>query len=97
VKDAESEVEIAQPGALHSGRVNASTGAVRNADREIEQSSFVFSESGLSSIASALAVREFPFQRLDINHVHRVLNSLPFPIYVENRKCPEGNQIEARH
>jgi hypothetical protein len=53
--------------------------------------------------SSASVVREFRLYwfdilyRFDINDAHRVLNWLPFPIYANNRKCPEGNQIKARH
>jgi len=44
---------------------------------------------------SESVIREFPFQRCYINYVSSILNLFPFPIYVGNRECPEGNQIDA--
>ena len=44
---------------------------------------------------SESVIREFPFQRCYINYVSSILNLFPFPIYVGNRECPEGNQIYA--
>ena len=41
-------------------------------------------------------IREFPFQRCYIDLIPNVLNLFPFPIYVGNRECPAGNQIDAR-
>jgi hypothetical protein len=48
-----------------------------------------------SSTFQESVIREFPFQRCYINDVSSILNLFPFPIYVGNRECPEGNQIDA--
>ena len=44
---------------------------------------------------SESVIREFPFQRRYINYVSSILTLFPFPVYVGNRECPEGNQIDA--
>jgi hypothetical protein len=65
--------------------------------REKEKGEGLAASLAVLGQAPESVVQEFPSERHYINLVPGILNLLPFPIYVGNRECPEGNQIDAGH